>query len=217
MAAISKASAPPRSPISARSRSGFRSAKSALLVALPQSPERRAAGSLRRGGAGARATACSIACASGISRHDEIALAKREPCRRRRRCRCSAPHAADQAVAAVPALQTHPADHRRRICRRTSRPRPRARPRARADDFGRRSSRSTTPPARCVARVGSADYFDERRAGQVDMTNALRSPGSTLKPFIYGLGFEDGLDPSRDADRGPAGALRQPTRRRIST
>src|SRR5262249_25611484 len=43
------------------------------------------------------------------------------------------------------------------------------------------------------ARVASADYFDDRRAGQVDMTSALRSPGSTLKPFIYGLGFEDGL------------------------
>src|SRR5665213_1114559 len=43
------------------------------------------------------------------------------------------------------------------------------------------------------ARVGSADYFDERRAGQVDMTQALRSPGSTLKPLIYGLAFEDGL------------------------
>ncbi len=43
------------------------------------------------------------------------------------------------------------------------------------------------------ARVGSAIYFDARRAGQVDMTLALRSPGSTLKPFIYGLGFEDGL------------------------
>jgi penicillin-binding protein 1C len=43
------------------------------------------------------------------------------------------------------------------------------------------------------ARVASADYFDTRRAGQVDMTQALRSPGSTLKPFIYGLGFEDGL------------------------
>ena len=43
------------------------------------------------------------------------------------------------------------------------------------------------------ARVGSADYFDERRAGQVDMTQALRSPGSTLKPFIYGMAFEDGL------------------------
>jgi penicillin-binding protein 1C len=44
-----------------------------------------------------------------------------------------------------------------------------------------------------LARVASADYFDTRRAGQVDMTLAVRSPGSTLKPFIYGLGFEDGL------------------------
>ena len=44
-----------------------------------------------------------------------------------------------------------------------------------------------------LAHVGSPDYFDGRRAGQVDMTQALRSPGSTLKPFIYGLGFEDGF------------------------
>jgi penicillin-binding protein 1C len=44
-----------------------------------------------------------------------------------------------------------------------------------------------------LARVGSADYFDIGRAGQVDMTQAVRSPGSALKPFIYGLGFEDGL------------------------
>jgi penicillin-binding protein 1C len=44
-----------------------------------------------------------------------------------------------------------------------------------------------------LARVGSPDYFDARRAGQVDMTRALRSPGSTLKPFIYGLAFEDGF------------------------
>jgi penicillin-binding protein 1C len=44
-----------------------------------------------------------------------------------------------------------------------------------------------------LARVGSPDYFDDRRAGQVDMTRAMRSPGSTLKPFIYGLAFEDGF------------------------
>src|SRR5262249_52684659 len=37
------------------------------------------------------------------------------------------------------------------------------------------------------------DYFDTLRAGQVDMTRAVRSPGSTLKPFIYGLAFEDGF------------------------
>ncbi len=44
-----------------------------------------------------------------------------------------------------------------------------------------------------LARVASSDYFDEVRAGQVDMTDALRSPGSALKPFIYGLAFEDGI------------------------
>jgi penicillin-binding protein 1C len=44
-----------------------------------------------------------------------------------------------------------------------------------------------------LAEVGSADFFDERRAGQVDMVRAIRSPGSTLKPLIYGLAFEAGL------------------------
>ena len=44
-----------------------------------------------------------------------------------------------------------------------------------------------------LARVGSPDYFDARRAGQIDLTPRVRSPGSALKPFIYGLGFEDGL------------------------
>lgn len=44
-----------------------------------------------------------------------------------------------------------------------------------------------------IGHVGSPDYFDARRAGQVDMTRAVRSPGSTLKPFIYGLAFEDGF------------------------
>lgn len=44
-----------------------------------------------------------------------------------------------------------------------------------------------------LAHIGSPDYFDDRRAGQVDMTRAVRSPGSTLKPFIYGLAFEDGF------------------------
>lgn len=44
---------------------------------------------------------------------------------------------------------------------------------------------------RVVASVGSAGYFDRRRAGPIDMTMAVRSPGSALKPFIYGMGFED--------------------------
>jgi len=44
-----------------------------------------------------------------------------------------------------------------------------------------------------LASVGSAGLFDERRAGSIDMTRAIRSPGSTLKPFIYGLAFEAGI------------------------
>jgi penicillin-binding protein 1C len=43
------------------------------------------------------------------------------------------------------------------------------------------------------AHVGSADYFDEGRAGSVDQARAVRSPGSTLKPFIYGMAFEEGI------------------------
>ena len=41
-----------------------------------------------------------------------------------------------------------------------------------------------------AAYVGGADFHDDRRAGQVDLAEALRSPGSALKPFIYGMAFE---------------------------
>ncbi len=44
-----------------------------------------------------------------------------------------------------------------------------------------------------LGEVGSANYFDASRSGWIDMTRVLRSPGSTLKPFIYGLAFEQGL------------------------
>lgn len=43
------------------------------------------------------------------------------------------------------------------------------------------------------AYVGSVDINDTKRFGHVDMVNALRSPGSTLKPFLYGLSMDAGL------------------------
>ncbi|MFC5473986.1 penicillin-binding protein 1C [Paraherbaspirillum soli] len=43
------------------------------------------------------------------------------------------------------------------------------------------------------AVVGSANYFDRAIDGQVNGTQAKRSPGSTLKPFIYGLALDQGL------------------------
>lgn len=43
------------------------------------------------------------------------------------------------------------------------------------------------------ALVGSADFFDNGIAGQVDGSRARRSPGSALKPFIYALAIDRGL------------------------
>ncbi len=44
-----------------------------------------------------------------------------------------------------------------------------------------------------LAQVGSANFGDETIDGQVDCTASARSPGSTLKPFIYALALEQGL------------------------
>jgi penicillin-binding protein 1C len=43
------------------------------------------------------------------------------------------------------------------------------------------------------AYVGSLEFADAARLGHVDMVRATRSPGSTLKPFLYGLALDDGL------------------------
>jgi penicillin-binding protein 1C len=43
------------------------------------------------------------------------------------------------------------------------------------------------------AYVGSADFGDHRSSGQVDGVRAVRSPGSTLKPLLYGLALDRGL------------------------
>ena len=44
-----------------------------------------------------------------------------------------------------------------------------------------------------VAYVGSANFDDLKNSGQVDGGNALRSPGSALKPFLYAMAFDQGV------------------------
>ncbi|MCR5217291.1 penicillin-binding transpeptidase domain-containing protein, partial [Treponema sp.] len=44
-----------------------------------------------------------------------------------------------------------------------------------------------------IANIGSANYYDDSIEGKVNATTAKRSPGSTLKPFIYGMALEEGL------------------------
>ncbi|VEB37547.1 penicillin-binding protein 1C [Legionella cherrii] len=41
--------------------------------------------------------------------------------------------------------------------------------------------------------LGSADFFNTSISGQINGTEVKRSPGSTLKPFIYGLALDQGL------------------------
>lgn len=43
------------------------------------------------------------------------------------------------------------------------------------------------------AYVGSANFFNADDGGQVDGVRAMRSPGSTLKPYLTALGFDKGL------------------------
>jgi len=49
------------------------------------------------------------------------------------------------------------------------------------------------PTMKVCALAGSANFFDSSIDGQVDGTRAKRSPGSTLKPFIYALALDQGL------------------------
>lgn len=49
------------------------------------------------------------------------------------------------------------------------------------------------PTMEVRALIGSGDFFNKRIDGQVDGTTAPRSPGSTLKPFVYALALDQGL------------------------
>ena len=43
------------------------------------------------------------------------------------------------------------------------------------------------------AYAGSADFSDDSRYAHVDMVRGVRSPGSTLKPFLYAQALDEGL------------------------
>jgi penicillin-binding protein 1C len=46
-----------------------------------------------------------------------------------------------------------------------------------------------------LAMVGSANYWDASIDGQVNVATAERQPGSSIKPLLYSLAFEQGLTP----------------------
>jgi penicillin-binding protein 1C len=171
--------------------------EAALLVALPQSPELRRPDHSVALARAARDRVLDRFAASGIVPADEIALAKTEPVPGARHpMPMLAPHASDRAIAGAPVGSeirlTIIADLQKNL-EELARERVRALAAALGPDISLALLVVDNATGAVEAQVGSPVYFDKRRAGQVDMTQALRSPGSTLKPFIYGLGFEDGV------------------------
>jgi penicillin-binding protein 1C len=167
--------------------------EAALLVAIPQSPETRRPDRAYEITRRARDRVLDRIGGTARSPADEIALAKAEAVPATRAAMpVLAPHAAEQAVAAAPERKLHRLTIDANI-QKSLEDLARERARALGPDISVAIVVVDNAIGEVLARVASPDYFDERRAGQVDMSQALRSPGSTLKPFIYGLGFEDGL------------------------
>ncbi|MGB6427338.1 MAG: penicillin-binding protein 1C, partial [Methyloceanibacter sp.] len=167
--------------------------EAALLVALPQSPEVRRPDRAHGAARAARDRVLDRVAGHGLFSAAEIARAKKELVPHvRKRMPMIAPHAAGDAMAIAPN-------------RREQRLTIDAGLQQKLEELARDRARSLGPDmsvaimvvdnasGEVLARIASPDYFDQRRAGQVDLTRAVRSPGSALKPFIYGLGFEDGL------------------------
>ncbi|MGJ4900076.1 penicillin-binding protein 1C [Bradyrhizobium sp. HKCCYLS2058] len=168
-------------------------AEAALLVALPQSPETRRLDRHPEAARRGRDRVLDRMVSENVISAEDAAQAKAQAVPTfRKPMPILAPHAADQASAAVkgqPMIRLTLDASLQKVLE------PLARDRAIA--LGPNVSVGIivvdNDSGDVLAHVGSADYFDEKRAGQVDMTRAVRSPGSTLKPFIYGLAFEDGF------------------------
>jgi penicillin-binding protein 1C len=168
-------------------------AEAALLVALPQSPENRRLDRYPNVARAARDRVLDRMVEEGHVAAEDAAQAKSVGVSRLRKpMPILAPHSADQAMATVKDADVIALTLDSSLQKVLE-----ALARDRATALGQNISVAIiavdNDSGDVLARVGSPDYFDDRRAGQVDMTRAVRSPGSTLKPFIYGLAFEDGF------------------------
>ncbi|MCK3778748.1 penicillin-binding protein 1C [Ensifer sesbaniae] len=167
--------------------------EAALLVALPQLPEKRRPDRNHAAAVAARERVLKrLAVADVIGDGEaERAIATSVPSRRLQLPSYAA-HLAERALRKNPQAIRHQTTLRLAVQRSLE-----AVARDSAARLGPKVSvamvMADAKTGEIVASVGSADYFDASRSGWIDMTRITRSPGSTLKPFIYGLAFEGGL------------------------
>ncbi len=168
-------------------------AESALLVALPQSPEARRPDLNPKAAKAGRDMVLDRMVAAGLIRAEEAEAARLEPIpKARREFPKFAAHLSQQAVAAWPNARQIDLTIERKLQQSLEKLGA-----SRAGALGPHVSVAIVVADQqtgdVLASVGSAGLFNAQSDGYVDMTRAVRSPGSTLKPLIYGLGFELGL------------------------
>ena len=168
-------------------------AESALLVALPQAPEARRPDRNPAAARAGRDVVLDRMVRAGIIVAEEAEAARREPIPAARRdFPMLAAHLAEEAVAARPSARRIALTVDRRLQAALEKLAA-----SRAGQLGPKVSVAVLAADQAsgdiLASVGSAGLFAAESDGFVDMTKAVRSPGSTLKPLIYGLAFELGL------------------------
>ncbi|MCD2183084.1 penicillin-binding protein 1C [Rhizobium sp. GN54] len=168
-------------------------AEAALLVALPQLPERRRPDRFPKMAEAARERVLTRMAVSTVIGEGEAERAGSEAVPiRRLQLPALAPHLSELALRKDPARQRHETTIRRGVQQALE-----AVARSAAERLGPKLSvamvMADARTGEIIGEVGSAGYFDASRSGWIDMTRQIRSPGSALKPFIYGLAFEEGL------------------------
>ena len=168
-------------------------AESALLVALPQSPEARRPDRDPKAAINGRNLVLDRMVGEGVISAEEAAAARLEPIPDARlQFPMLAAHLSQEAVASHPNARQVQLTVDRRLQAALERLGT-----ARAERIGPQISVAIVvadqATGEILASVGSSGLFNDAADGYVDMTEAVRSPGSTLKPLIYGLGFELGL------------------------
>ena len=168
-------------------------AEAALLVAIPQAPEARRPDRHPGRAAMARGRVLDRALRDGLISDEEArqVAGERVP-EARRPVPMLAPHLADRALAAAPGVTRHQLtlDAGLQAALETLAAEAVA---GLGDQMQIAILAADHRSGEILASVGSAGFLADRRQGFVDMTQALRSPGSTLKPLVYGLAFDEGL------------------------
>ncbi len=167
--------------------------EAALLVALPQSPENRRPDRNAPAAERARNRILDRAAKAGVITAAEAERAKSErvPTVRRDFLKL-APHLSENEVAARPAQAIHRLTLDREL-QASMEQLASEQTKLMGDKLTSAILVVDHTTGEILAYVGSAGYLDEQRSGAIDMVQAIRSPGSTLKPMIYGLAFEAGL------------------------